>query len=137
MGQYNSQAPIVKIIGEEIFQWLTTEFDKQTSLKDVPEELLELVASVDISIRDYASSRSAIACIALITFSYKLAGKVQEPRFGGKDIVLAKVLAKAELMRRKGQKQLENKYWNYPLHELIAGQVGDRIRALPMLHIPG
>ena len=137
MAGYDSQAPIVKIIGENIFRWLTSEFGKQTTLKEVPKELLELVASVDISIRDYASSRSAIACIALITFAYKLAGKAQEPRFGGKDIVLAKVLAKNELLRRKGQRELANKYWNFPLYELIAGEVGDRIRSLPMLHIPG
>ena len=68
---------IVDFIGKDIFEWLSTEFNKDTRLKDIPEEILDRVRSVDITLRDYARDRSAITSIALITFAYKIAGKAR------------------------------------------------------------
>ena len=66
---------IVDLIGRDIFEWLSTEFNNETRLKDIPEEILERVRSVDITLRDYTRDRNAITSIALITFAYKMAGK--------------------------------------------------------------
>ncbi|MBW1731206.1 MAG: hypothetical protein JRH08_14335 [Deltaproteobacteria bacterium] len=120
---------VVQLIGEEAFRWLAQEFHKKVTLADVPDDILERVASVDVTLRDYSSDRNALTCIALITFAYKLAGKPQQPHFGAKDMMLAKVLAKNELARRKGKRPLTNPYWKHPLYWLIAGEVGERIRS--------
>ncbi|MGD9032889.1 MAG: hypothetical protein PVJ69_02995 [Desulfobacteraceae bacterium] len=120
---------IVDVIGFDIFEWLSQEFHTETRLKDIPDEILALISSVDITIRDYAKDRNAIVSIALITFAYKMADKVQHPKYGSNDILLLKVLAKNELSRRKGEKLSENKLWDAPLWELITGEVGEKIRA--------
>lgn len=124
-----SRNEIVQIIGENCFEWLSEEFDKKTRLKDVPDEILDLTSTVDITIRDYARDRNAIVSIALITFAYKLADKVQHPKYGSNDICLLKVLTKSEVSRREGKKRSENKLWDAPLYELITGEVGENIRA--------
>ncbi|HDM09176.1 MAG: hypothetical protein JRI39_01730 [Deltaproteobacteria bacterium] len=123
---------IVQIIGEDIFRWLVHQFDKGTALKDVPDEILERMASVGLPQGVYGSDHNSLTCIALLTFAYKLAGKEQSPKFAEKDMVLLKVLAKNELARRKGKKRLANPYWDHPLYELIVGEVGDRIRLGPV-----
>lgn len=124
-----SKNEIVEIIGRDCFEWLSREFDRETRLKDIPDELLALISSVDITIRDYAEDRNAIVSIALITFAYKMADKVQHPKYGSNDICLLKVLAKNEVSRREGEKLSENELWDAPLHELITGEVGEEIRA--------
>ena len=98
MNQKDSHG-IVNIIGMDIFKWLTSEFNKETRLKDVPELILDRVCAVDITIRDYTRDRNAITSIALITFAYKMTGKSQHPKYGSNDMLLLKVLAKNE--RRK------------------------------------
>ena len=60
---------------------------------DILEEILDRVRSVDITLRDYTRDRNAITSIALITFAYKMAGKVQHPKYGSNDMLLVKVLS--------------------------------------------
>jgi hypothetical protein len=127
---------IVEIIGGDCFEWLSREFHMKTQLKDIPDEILALISSVDITIRDYAKDRNAIVSIALITFAYKMADKVQHPKYGSNDICLLKVLAKNEVSRRKGKKLSENKLWDAPLYELITGEVGEKIRASRLMTNP-
>ncbi|MBW1998432.1 MAG: hypothetical protein JRJ29_10775 [Deltaproteobacteria bacterium] len=134
-----TQAPrgeIVDIVGEENFEWLSQEFDRGTRLKDVPDTILQRVASVDITIRNYWGDRNAVTTIAMITFAYRMAGKVQDPRYGSNDIVLLKVLAKREILRRKGEVELGNRMWDAPLYQIITGEVGERIRATKLMTNP-
>ncbi|MFC1884259.1 hypothetical protein ACFL2O_05785 [Thermodesulfobacteriota bacterium] len=119
---------IVDAIGEEIFSWLSGKFNKNVTLKDVPDEIINRIVSVDISLRNYMLDPSSITAIAVITFAYKLAGKRQIASFGGKDILLLKVLSKREKARREGKEVRDHSLWNSPLYELITGQVGNRIR---------
>ena len=121
---------VVEIIGKDSFQWLSSEFNEQTTLRDMPEEILDRIASMDIKIRDYAADRNAITCIAVITFAYKMANRPQEARFGAKDMLLLKVLGKNEKLRREGRAHLRNKLWDLPVCELITGEPGERIRAM-------
>ena len=123
-----SKNEIVDIIGPDCFEWLSRKFDTKTRLKDIPDQILALISSVDITIRDYAKDRSAIVSIALITFAYRMANKVQHPKYGSNDILLLKILAKNELSRREGERISENELWDAPLHELITGEVGEKIR---------
>lgn len=124
-----SKNEIVEIIGGDCFKWLSQEFDRETRLKDIPDEILNPISSVGITIRDYTRDRNAIVSIALITFAYKMAEKVQHPKYGPNDILLLKILAENERSRREGRKLSENKLWDAPLYELITGEVGERIRA--------
>ena len=135
MSQKQSQG-IVDIIGRDIFKWMTDEFDEATRLKDVPEAILDRVRSVDITIRDYAGDQNAITCIALITFAYKMADKVQNPKYGSNDILLLKVLAKHERLRRDGSRLSPHRLWDAPLYELITEEVGERIRATKFITNP-
>lgn len=127
---------IVDIIGEKYFEWLCKEFDRETRLKDLPDEMLDYTVSVDITIRDYAKDRNAITSIALITFAYKMADKVQHPRYGSNDILLLKVLSENEKARRAGKVLSSNKLWDAPLFELITGEVGERIRKTTFMTNP-
>ncbi|MDY6971998.1 MAG: hypothetical protein SV775_06690 [Thermodesulfobacteriota bacterium] len=127
---------IVEVIGTGSFQWLSGKFNKESTLRDVPDEILYRVADVDITIRDYASDQNAITSIALITFAYKTADKTQEARFGARDILLLKVLAREEKSRREGKGSSTHRLWRAPLFELITGEVGDRIRAMRTLNSP-
>lgn len=127
---------IVDIIGEKYFEWLCKEFDRKTRLKDLPDEMLDYTVSVDITIRDYARDRNAITSIALITFAYKMADKVQHPRYGSNDILLLKVLSENEKARRAGKVLSSNKLWDAPLFELITGEVGERIRETTFMTNP-
>ena len=124
-----SKNEIVEVIGGDCFEWLSGEFHKETQLKDIPDEILALISSMDITIRDYAKDRNAIVSIALITFAYKMADKVQHAKYGSNDILLLKVLAKNEVSRRSGKGISENKLWDAPVYELITGEVGEKIRA--------
>ncbi len=133
---HESKNEILDIIGKDCFEWLARKFDKETCLKDVPDEILDLIHSVDITIRNYGRDRNAIISIALITFAYKMADKVQNPKYGSNDILLLKVLAKNERLRRMGKKLSENTLWEAPLHELITGEVGERIRATRFMTNP-
>ena len=133
---HESKNEILDIIGRDCFEWLSRKFDRETRLKDVPDEILDLVRSVDITIRDYGRDRNAIISIALITFAYKMADKVQHPKYGSNDILLLKVLAKNERLRRMGKKLSENNLWDAPLYELITGEVGERIRATRFMTNP-
>jgi hypothetical protein len=119
---------IVDIIGRDSFIWLSKEFNTETRLKDLPDEILKCVSSANITLRDYAGDRNVITAIALITFAYKVAGKIQHPKYGPNDIVLLKILSKNELSRRNGKKLSKNPLWNAPLFDLITGEVGERIR---------
>ena len=123
-----SKNGIVEIIGSNNFDWLSREFDRETQLQDIPDEILALVSSVDITTRDYARNRNAVVSIAFITFAYKMADKVQHPKYGSNDILLLKVLTKNELSRRKGKALSKNRLWDAPLYELITGEVGEKIR---------
>lgn len=127
---------VVDIIGRDHFEWLYREFDRETRLKDVPDEILDEVGSVDITIRDYANDRSAIISIALITFAYKMAGKVQHPRYGSNDILLLKILANNEKSRRDGRRLSDNRLWVAPLYDLITGEVGERVRRTKFMTNP-
>ena len=135
MNQESSKG-IVEIIGRDSFMWLSKEFDKETRLKDIPDDILECVGSVDITIRDYAGDRNAITSIAFLTFAYKIGGKVQHPKYGSNDILLLKILAKNERSRRDGKKLSNNQLWDAPLFELITGEVGERIRATKFMTNP-
>ncbi len=104
--------------------------------KDVPDEVLDRIGSVDITVRDYASNRDAITSIAVITFAYKLANNTQKAQFGAKDILLLKVLAKNEKLRREGKGHSHNRIWDAPLFELITGEVGERLRAMRTMNSP-
>ena len=128
--------PVVEVIGKDSFQWLSKEFNKETTLKDIPDEILDRIASVDITTRNYAGNRDAIISIAVITFAYKTANHVQKAHNGGRDILLLKVLAKNEKLRREGKRHLQHRMWDAPLFELITGEVGERIRAMRTMNSP-
>jgi hypothetical protein len=127
---------IVDILGKDIFEWLSTKFNQETRLRDVPEAMLERVCSVDITIRDYSRDRNAITSIALITFAYKMAGKNQHPKYGSNDMLLLKVLATNERKKREGHTLPPHRLWDAPLYELITEDVGERIRATKFMTNP-
>jgi hypothetical protein len=133
MAQENA---VVEMIGRDLFEWFVRNFDKKTTLKEVPDEIIDRIASVDIATRNYATDPNSILVIALITFAYKLAEKSQMPYQGGKDILLAKALAKGEKKRRDGLNHRRSKWWDAPLYDLITGEVGERIRSLPTMNSP-
>jgi hypothetical protein len=128
--------PIIEAIGQGAFEWLVREFNRDTTLKDVPDEVLDRISSVDITIRNYASNRDAITSIAVITFAYKLANEAQKSQFGAKDILLLKILAKNEKLKREGKNHSRNRIWSAPLFELITGEVGERIRGMRTMNSP-
>jgi hypothetical protein len=123
-----SKNGIVEIIGGNNFERLSREFDRETQLQDIPDEILALISSVDVTTRDYANDRNAVVSIAFITFAYKMADKVQHAKYGSNDILLLKVLAKNEVSRRKGKAISENELWDAPVYDLITGEVGEKIR---------
>lgn len=120
--------PIVKAIGGENFWWMAETFDRNTRLRDVPEEILDRLSAVDITVKNYEEDENSLTAIALITFSFKMAKKAQHPREALSNITLLKVLAKNEKAGRAGERGLANPYWETPLYELITGEVGQRIR---------
>lgn len=105
-------------------------------MKDLPDEILKRVASVDVTIRNFVGDREAVTAIALITFAYSMADKEQNPQLGPKDVTLLKVLAKNERARRVNQPHSGHALWNAPLFELITGEIGERVRAMKMLNSP-
>ncbi|NCO60115.1 MAG: hypothetical protein COX16_11355 [Deltaproteobacteria bacterium CG23_combo_of_CG06-09_8_20_14_all_51_20] len=119
---------IVAEIGKRAFEWMTTSFDKTTTLADIPDELLGRLAAVDVTIRDYQRDAGSIAAIAMLTFAYRLGGRTQSPQDGPRDITLLKVLCKEEIGRRTKATSPSNPMWNLPLYEIIAGEVGQRLR---------
>jgi len=127
---------IVEAIGRNSFEWLSREFDKRTTLKDIPDEILDRIAAVDMAIRDYISDKNAVTSIAVITFAYKMADRVQQARFGAKDILLLKVLARKEKSRREGKGGFNHAQLDLPLFELITGELGDRIRNMRTINSP-
>ena len=60
--------PIVEAIGKDSFKWLSRKFNEETTLSDIPMEILDRIGSVDISLRNYVDNRYVITSIALITF---------------------------------------------------------------------
>ncbi|MFO7783606.1 MAG: hypothetical protein ACQET7_03200 [Thermodesulfobacteriota bacterium] len=128
--------PIVDLVGEEFFSWLSRTFSRETTLMDVPAGILERISRVDVTRRDYASDPNAVTAIALLTFAYGMAGKRQEARHGPNDLMLVKALSRGELARRSGEKTSGNPLWKTPLHELITGNVGERIRAARFITNP-
>jgi hypothetical protein len=129
---------IVALIGPEDFRWLAEAFDKNTVIKDVPQTILDRVAAVDVTLRDYSKDPNGLTAIALITFAYRMADKSQAPHLGGKDILMVKVLAANELRRRGGDESgltLSN-LWDRPFYELVTGEVGERIRSMPTINSP-
>ncbi len=130
------ESPIVGIIGKDSFKWLSKDFCKETKLKDIPGEILERIAAVDTTIRDYTNDKNTITCIAVITFSYNMTDKIQQARFGPKDMLLLKVLAKREKSRREGREDNQDSRRDAPLFELITGPVGDRIRETGTINSP-
>ena len=119
---------IVEIIGQGRFHWLAREFSRETRLRHLPDDLLDLLSSVDATLRDYGSDRAAVTSIALITFAYHMAGKAPHPAHGPNDMFLLKVLAKKEGERRQGKKLSDHERWDDPIYELIVGEVGERLR---------
>ncbi len=136
MNESGDTVDIVAMIGKENLQWLATEFSRGTGLKDLPEEILDRASSVDITIRDYSRDRNAVTAIALITFAYQLGGKSQEPRCGSNDLLLLKVLAKKEKLRRTENRAYDHQGWNLPLFQLITAEVGEAIRATKLITNP-
>ena len=130
------EMPVVEIIGKDTFQWLSKEFNKKTRLKDIPDEILNSIASVDITIRNYAKDRNSIISIALITFAYKMTNAIQKAHLGPKDILLLKVLAKKEKRRREDRSESQHTILNAPVYELITGEVGERIRKMRTMNSP-
>lgn len=128
--------PIVEMVGAEAFAWLSRRFSLETTLRDVPAEILERAARVNVARRDFASDPDAVTAIALLTFAYTLAGKTQEARHGANDMLLVKVLARNELARRRNERELRNPYWSAPLCELVTGEAGERIRAARFMTNP-
>jgi hypothetical protein len=51
-------------------------------------------------------------------------------------MMLVKVLARNELARRRGERELRNRYWSAPLYELVTGEVGERIRSARFMTNP-
>jgi hypothetical protein len=131
-----TQNPIIEAIGENQFHWLSRTFQAQTSLREVPDGILERVAAVDITVRDYARDINSLTAIALITFAYEMTGRTQTAQSGPKDIRLVKVLARGELSRRRGEPGSSNRMWKAPLVELITGEVGERVRAMGTIDAP-
>jgi len=127
---------IVEAIGKDSFEWLQKKFDKSTTLKDLPDEILDSIAAVDMAIRDYLRDKNAIISIAVITFAYKLADRVPQPRFGPKDILLLKMLAQREKTRREGKTGLFHAQLDLPLFDLITGELGERIRHMRTFNSP-
>ena len=128
--------PVVEMIGPNNFEWITRIFNRETTLRDIPDDIIERVASVDITLRNFARDRNAVTSIALLTFAYQMAGKAQLAKDGSKDILLVKVLAKNEKLRREGVKRSNNSMWKTPIFELITGKVGDKIREMKSLNGP-
>jgi hypothetical protein len=132
----SGKSDIVEMIGQELFQWLSQTFSRKTTLREVPDDILERAQSIDITVRNYAADRNAITAIALITFAYRMANKVQHPKYGSNDLLLLKVLAKNEMRRRGGRSLSGNDMWGTPLYELITGEVGDKIRETKFMTNP-
>ena len=128
--------PVITAIGEENFRWLAKKFNQNTRLGDIPEGIIDRVASVDITTRNYAGDANSILTIALITFAYKMANKMQMASQGGKDILLVKALVRKEKLRRGGKQVAEDKFMDLPVFELITGEVGDRVRRMPTMNSP-
>jgi hypothetical protein len=128
--------PIVETIGKGSFEWLSREFNKETIMKDFPDEILDRIAAVNITVRNYADNRDAITSIAVITFAYNMANRVQQAQFGTKDMLLLKVLAKKERLRREGKGHFKYGMCDTPVFELITGEVGNRIRAMRTMESP-
>ena len=128
--------PIVEAIGKDSFKWLSRKFNEETTLRDVPDEILDRISSVDISVRNYVDNRDAITSIAVITFAYRLANDIQKAHLGAKDILLLKVLSKNEKLRREGRIHSQHSMSDTPLFELITGEVGERIRAMRTINSP-
>ena len=124
---------IVEAIGQDIFDWLSNEFNRDTTLMDVPDEIIQRVLSVDIATRDYMLYPEAITAIAMLTFAYRMAGKRQMASHGAKDILLLKVLLKGEQAKREGREVGPNPLWKAPLVDLLTGPVGDRIRTMRIM----
>ena len=129
---------IVALIGPDVFRWLAEGFGNSTVIKDIPEVILDRVAAVDVTLRDYSRDPNGLTAIALITFAYRMAGKSQAPHLGGKDILMVKVLAKNEMNRRRGDRSdlSESRIWDKPFYELVTGEVGERIRAMQTINSP-
>jgi len=136
MNEPGSPIDVVTMIGKENLQWLATEFCRETRLKDLPQQILDRVSSVNVTLRDYSRDPNAVTAIALITFAYQLGGKRQEPRYGSNDLLLLKVLAINEKKRRGENKTYDHPGWELPLFELITGKVGEAIRAAKFITNP-
>lgn len=136
MNERGDPVDVVAMIGKENLQWLATEFCRETRLKDIPVDILDRTSSVDIAIRDYARDRNAVTAIALITFAYQLGGRHQEPRYGSNDLLLLKVLANKEKLRRAENVPYDHPGWELPLFELVTGEVGESIRATKFITNP-
>ncbi len=40
--------PVVRLIGKERFRWLSKDFNESSTLRDIPDDILQTIASVDI-----------------------------------------------------------------------------------------
>ena len=127
---------VLEAVGESSFRWLSGEFNEQTTMRDIPDEILDALACTNMATRDYAADRNAIIAIAMITFAYRMAGKVQLASQGPKDILLLKVLAKEERARRRGTGGFKKAPREIPVFEIVTGEVGDSIRAMRTLNSP-
>lgn len=127
---------VVDVIGQDHFRWLATQFDRRTRLEDAPEDMVRRLAAIPVGIRDYGRDPNAVTGIALLAFTYRMAGGVPEARFGTKELLLLKVLAKHELLRRAGTARSDHALWSCPLFELITGKVGEHVRAMRLIDSP-
>ena len=74
--------------------------------------------------------------ITMITFAYKMAGRVQLASHGPKDILLLKVLAKEERDRRRGTGGFKKAPRGMPVFRIITGEVGELIRGIRTINSP-
>lgn len=128
--------PVVRLVGEETFSWLCGTFDRGTTFREVPGDILDRLAVLDPASREYRQDRNAVTAIAMITFCYRMAGREQPVREAGKDLLLLKVLAQKETAVREGAASPHRMMTRIPVCELITGEVGERIRKAPCMNSP-
>ena len=130
----SSPGSVEDLIGRDLFLWISRVFNAQTTLNEIPDEIINRISSIDIASRAYQNDPKSLTAIAVITFAYKRAGRYQDMSVGPKDMLFMKVLAKKEKSRRKNAGPLSGHPFELPLCEIFAGEIGDRIRSVATMN---